>query len=73
MKIVSPTGHTAGEAGIMNLSPEVALFLGMKVFTNDDYSNGVDQEARADLFFSKAVAAMAPQENDATKEEQKKE
>ena len=65
-------GTYRGEAGIMNIGPEVALSLGIKAFINDDYLNGVNQEKQADLFFSKAVSAMAPEENGSTKEEQTK-
>ena len=65
-------GTYRGEAGILNIGPEVATVLGIKAFSNDDYLNGVEQQAQADLFFSKAVAAMAPQENGLTKEKQAK-
>ena len=61
-----------GEAGILNIGPEVALSLGVKAFINDDYLNGVEQQAQADLFFSKAVSTLAQEENGLTKEQQAK-
>ncbi len=63
-------GTYRGEAGILNIGPEVALFLGIKAYINDNYVNGVEQEAQAHLFYAKAVAAMAPEENGSTKEDQ---
>ena len=63
-------GSYRGEAGILNIGPEVALSLGIKAYINDNYVNGVEQKAQADLFYSKAVAAMAPDENGSTKEDQ---
>ena len=63
-------GTYRGEEGILNLSPEAALSLGVKAFINDDYLNAVEQQAKADLFFSKAVSAMAPEKKSSTKEEQ---
>ena len=59
-----------GEAGIMNIGPEVALSLGIKAFIDDNYFNGVKQEKQAGIFFSRAVSAMEPGKNSLIKDEQ---
>ncbi len=65
-------GDYRGEAGILNIGPEVAISLGMRAFINDNYLNGVNQEKQADSFFSRAISAMGTNEKGATKEEQTK-